>query len=187
MDGTAQVYRDPDQAPVLEAGHTLRSVTEKISGIVLDDRTRTAWLGGFTVSFLLLMMLLFAITVLFAIGVGIWGVGIPIAWGFAIVSFVWWVGIGHAGTLISAMLLLLHQKVADFHQSHGRGDDDLRDYLRGDVLEQRGLSYIIVARLTLWLKREAAASLSGAPWTNITPLVNSTCNFSAGTARAALW
>src|SRR5207253_11344282 len=49
-------------------------------------------------------------TVLFAIGVGIWGVNIPVGWAFAIVNFVWWIGIGHAGTLISAILLLLHQK-----------------------------------------------------------------------------
>ena len=43
-------------------------------------------------------------------GVGIWGINIPVAWGFAIVNFVWWIGIGHAGTFISAILLLLHQK-----------------------------------------------------------------------------
>jgi Ni/Fe-hydrogenase subunit HybB-like protein len=110
MNGSAQLARDPDQAPFLERGHTLRSVTEKISSIVLDKRNRVAWMAGFTVVFLMLMMLLYAITYLFAIGVGIWGVNIPIGWGFAIVNFVWWVGIGHAGTLISAILLLLHQK-----------------------------------------------------------------------------
>ena len=43
-------------------------------------------------------------------GVGIWGINIPVGWGFAIVNFVWWIGIGHAGTLISAILLLLRQK-----------------------------------------------------------------------------
>ena len=43
-------------------------------------------------------------------GIGIWGVNIPVAWGFAIVNFVWWIGIGHAGTFISAFLLLLPQK-----------------------------------------------------------------------------
>jgi Ni/Fe-hydrogenase subunit HybB-like protein len=43
-------------------------------------------------------------------GVGIWGINVPVAWGFAIINFVWWIGIGHAGTLISAILLLLHQK-----------------------------------------------------------------------------
>ena len=61
------------------------------------------------ISFLLLMMFLFAITWLLIKGVGIWGINIPVAWGFAIVNFVWWVGIAHAGTFISAILLLLLQ------------------------------------------------------------------------------
>lgn len=51
-----------------------------------------------------------AIGYLFAVGVGIWGVDIPVAWGFAISNFVWWIGIAHAGTFISAILLLLRQK-----------------------------------------------------------------------------
>ena len=50
-----------------------------------------------------------AVTYLFLVGVGIWGIEIPVAWGFAIINFVWWIGIGHAGTLISAILLLLKQ------------------------------------------------------------------------------
>ena len=56
------------------------------------------------------MLLLVAVTYLFVEGVGIWGINIPIGWGFAIVNFVWWIGIGHAGTLISAILLLLRQQ-----------------------------------------------------------------------------
>jgi molybdopterin-containing oxidoreductase family membrane subunit len=59
---------------------------------------------------LLVMMLFVAVTYLFLEGVGIWGVNIPVGWGFAIVNFVWWIGIGHAGTLISAILLLLRQQ-----------------------------------------------------------------------------
>ena len=55
------------------------------------------------------MMMLYAIGYLFLKGIGIWGINIPIGWGFAIVNFVWWIGIGHAGTLISAILLLLRQ------------------------------------------------------------------------------
>jgi molybdopterin-containing oxidoreductase family membrane subunit len=77
---------------------------------VLGQRRRPGWFFGFALSFALLMMLLYAVTYLFAIGVGIWGVNIPIGWGFAIINFVWWIGIGHAGTLISAILLLLRQK-----------------------------------------------------------------------------
>src|SRR3981081_1246731 len=56
------------------------------------------------------MLFLYSITYLFAVGVGIWGIQIPVGWGFAIINFVWWIGIGHAGTLISAILLLLRQQ-----------------------------------------------------------------------------
>src|SRR5581483_10744815 len=55
-------------------------------------------------------VLIVAALVLFFVGVGIWGVNIPVGWGIAIVNFVWWIGIGHAGTLISAILLLLNQR-----------------------------------------------------------------------------
>jgi molybdopterin-containing oxidoreductase family membrane subunit len=57
------------------------------------------------------MNLLFvAVAHLLMNGIGIWGVNVPVAWGFAIINFVWWIGIGHAGTLISAILLLLRQR-----------------------------------------------------------------------------
>ncbi len=62
------------------------------------------------ISFGALMLLNLVVTMLMIKGVGIWGIRIPTGWGFAIVNFVWWIGIGHAGTLISAILLLLHQK-----------------------------------------------------------------------------
>lgn len=95
---------------LLAPGQTYDSVTEKISSIVLPLKTPRFWIGGFAIAFLLLMMFLFAVTYLLLKGVGIWGINIPVAWGFAIVNFVWWIGIGHAGTFISAILLLLLQK-----------------------------------------------------------------------------
>src|SRR5215475_5026311 len=98
------------QAPVIEPGYTFGTVTEKISSIVLNRPTSTGWFIGFGLGFMVTMMLLFALGYLFAKGVGIWGINIPVGWGFAIVNFVWWIGIGHAGTLISAILLLLNQK-----------------------------------------------------------------------------
>jgi Ni/Fe-hydrogenase subunit HybB-like protein len=96
-------------APVIEPGHTFATVTDKISSIVLTRPASNAWFLGFGVTVLLTMMLLYAAGYLFIRGIGIWGVTIPVAWGFAIVNFVWWIGIGHAGTLISAILLLLRQ------------------------------------------------------------------------------
>src|SRR4051794_19557819 len=98
------------RAPVIEPGHTFATVTDKISSIVLTRPASNAWFLGFGVTFLLTMMLLYAAGYLFIRGIGIWGVTIPVAWGFAIVNFVWWIGIGHAGTLISAILLLLKQE-----------------------------------------------------------------------------
>ena len=97
-------------APVLEPGHTYRSVSDKISSIVLARRTPKEWFIGAAISFSLLMLLLYAVGYLFLRGVGIWGINQPVGWGFAIINFVWWVGIGHAGTLISAILLLLRQE-----------------------------------------------------------------------------
>jgi molybdopterin-containing oxidoreductase family membrane subunit len=91
-------------------GHNFRSVTDKISSIVLTRRTGLGWLALFGLSGLLVLVLTIAVIWLLVLGVGIWGIDIPVAWGFAITNFVWWIGIGHAGTLISAILLLLHQK-----------------------------------------------------------------------------
>ena len=95
--------------PVIAPGHTFTSVTEKISNIVLKRPISVAWVLGFLVVFSMLNMLMIALGYLFFKGVGIWGINIPIGWGFAIVNFVWWIGIGHAGTLISAILALLRQ------------------------------------------------------------------------------
>ncbi len=98
------------RAPVIEPGYTFASVSDKISSIVLTRPTTPGWLAGFLVSFALVMLLFYAIGYVLIRGVGVWGINIPVGWGFAIVNFVWWIGIGHAGTLISAVLLLLNQK-----------------------------------------------------------------------------
>jgi len=90
--------------------HTYASVTDKISNIVLKGKTPKGWILGFGLAFALFMVFLYASTYLLARGVGIWGINVPIGWGFDIVNFVWWIGIGHAGTLISAILLLLKQQ-----------------------------------------------------------------------------
>jgi molybdopterin-containing oxidoreductase family membrane subunit len=97
------------RSPVIQPGYTYSSVTDKIGSIVLTQRFGIGWWAGFLFAFALVMMLMYAATYLFAKGVGIWGIDIPVGWGFAIVNFVWWIGIGHAGTLISAVLLLLNQ------------------------------------------------------------------------------
>ena len=95
--------------PVLEPGHTYSSITDHISSIVLRRKMPTIWYIGITLSFLLVGLLGIAVTELLVVGTGIWGINHPVGWGFAIINFVWWIGIGHAGTLISAILLLLKQ------------------------------------------------------------------------------
>jgi Ni/Fe-hydrogenase subunit HybB-like protein len=95
--------------PLLGGEYTYGSITDKISLIVLTRDTPWSWLVGFAVGFLLLQLLLLGMAWTVAVGVGAWGINIPVGWGFAIINFVWWIGIGHAGTLISAILLLLRQ------------------------------------------------------------------------------
>src|SRR5436190_3410019 len=96
--------------PVIDPGMTFASVTDKISSIVLKRKTPLAWFIGFAISFILFQLMMLAITQLVFVGIGVWGVNIPVGWGVDILNFVWWIGIGHAGTLISAILLLLRQK-----------------------------------------------------------------------------
>jgi Ni/Fe-hydrogenase subunit HybB-like protein len=94
---------------VLSPGQTFKSITAKIAGIVLTPDTPLGWFALFGVGGAGATVLLVAITWLFLKGTGIWAVTQPVAWGFAIINFVWWIGIGHAGTLISAILLLFKQ------------------------------------------------------------------------------
>jgi Ni/Fe-hydrogenase subunit HybB-like protein len=95
---------------IIGPGHTFATVTDKIASLVLQKKTPLGWFVGFAVAFGLLQLLLVSVALLLARGVGIWGLNIPVGWAFAIINFVWWIGIGHAGTLISAILLLLRQQ-----------------------------------------------------------------------------
>src|SRR5215467_3195567 len=95
--------------PLIPPGYTFGSVTDKISSIVLGRRTPMGWYIGFGAMFVLVMLLLVSLSYLVAKGIGIWGNNQPVGWAFEITNFVWWIGIGHAGTLISAILLLLRQ------------------------------------------------------------------------------
>jgi len=109
-DHSEQPRKPAEADPILGPGHSFASVTDKISSIVLTQGVKRGWLVGFLISFALVMLFLYSVTWLLVKGVGVWGLNIPVAWGFAIVNFVWWIGIGHAGTLISAILLLLRQE-----------------------------------------------------------------------------
>jgi len=98
-----------NEQPLIEPGHSYATVSDHISAIVLTKKTPKTWLLGFGISFIGLMILLFSLGALVIRGIGLWGVNQPVGWGLDIINFVWWIGIGHAGTLISAILLLLRQ------------------------------------------------------------------------------
>ncbi len=97
--------------PYIGSGETYESINNTIADIVLvpPKDTPRGWIFGFAIAVLVLFAFLYAITDLLIRGVGVWGINIPVAWGFDIINFVWWIGIGHAGTLISAILLLFAQ------------------------------------------------------------------------------
>ena len=71
----------------------------------MKRKTLLAWFFGSAISFALFQLMMLTITNLVFVGIGLWGVNVPVAWGIDILNFVWWIGIGHAGTLISAILL----------------------------------------------------------------------------------
>ena len=98
-----------DEPPLIFGNQTFGTVTEKISRIV-EHKVSKYWYLAIAISGSLTLVLLGSIGYLVWEGIGIWGVNIPVGWGWAIVNFVFWVGIGHAGTLISAILFLLRQR-----------------------------------------------------------------------------
>ncbi len=100
-------FRAP--VPVLTPGQGLKSITDKLTSIVFTKNTPKAWFAFVGIGFMLVMGLTVALTKLVLTGIGIWGNNIPVGWAFDIINFVWWIGIGHAGTLISAILLLFRQ------------------------------------------------------------------------------
>jgi len=108
IDNTAE---DPSQRPVLiTGGLSFADVTNTVAGVVEAARPPRVWWIALGISVTLLFVLLAMIAYLFTTGVGVWGLNIPVGWGFDITNFVFWVGIGHAGTLISAILFLFRQR-----------------------------------------------------------------------------
>lgn len=90
---------------------TYQSIDNSIGSMVLDPkRHKKNWYIMFGAAFMLLNFLLVSVGWLLYQGVGVWGNNIPTGWAFDIINFVWWIGIGHAGTLISAILLLVRQQ-----------------------------------------------------------------------------
>jgi Ni/Fe-hydrogenase subunit HybB-like protein len=99
----------PEDAPLITGSPTFGKLTEEISSIT-ERKSRPVWYLALGAAVSMLLVLFGSIGYLVWEGVGIWGLNNPVGWGWAIINFVWWVGIGHAGTLISAILFLLRQR-----------------------------------------------------------------------------
>ncbi len=99
------VLRDP----LITGGKTLHDVTEDIAGRV-EEKPQPTWLMAMAVSLALLVGGGYCVGMLLWEGIGMWGLNKTVGWAWDITNFVWWVGIGHAGTLISAILLLFRQR-----------------------------------------------------------------------------
>ncbi len=97
------------EIPVIEGGLT-RAEIEQIVAKPMDTKPTKKYLIALTVSVSFLLFGAICLAISFYYGVGMWGNDQPVAWGFPIINFVFWVGIGHAGTLISAILFLLRQR-----------------------------------------------------------------------------
>lgn len=108
---TEENLKDPDgQLPYIY-GHDLASVSNQVADATLLPMNKLPkfWYGGILIGITVVQLLFLAVYMLVTRGTGIWGLNVPVAWGFAIINFVWWIGIGHAGTLISAILFLFRQ------------------------------------------------------------------------------
>ncbi|MDA1272645.1 MAG: polysulfide reductase NrfD [Verrucomicrobia bacterium] len=109
---TLKIHAPPaelEREPLVENQRGPGWISDQISGIV-EGKTPKWWWVAFSISFPTMLMLFAVLAYLISTGVGIYGNNHPVMWGWPIVNFVWWIGIGHAGTLISAILFLLRQK-----------------------------------------------------------------------------
>jgi molybdopterin-containing oxidoreductase family membrane subunit len=96
----------PDPDPVIAPGETFSTVSARVSDLVLLKKTPLWWHVGTGLSLALFVLLVFAAIWLFVFGIGIWGVNIPVAWGFALANYVWWIGIASGGTFISSLFYI---------------------------------------------------------------------------------
>ncbi|NDC30387.1 MAG: hydrogenase [Bacteroidetes bacterium] len=102
-------YESPIRDLLVTGGKSYKDITTDITR-PLENKPSKAWWIGFGISSLVLAVWIFATTYTMLVGLGAWGLNKTVGWAFDITNFVFWVGIGHAGTLISAVLLLFRQK-----------------------------------------------------------------------------
>src|SRR4051812_33079702 len=110
MAETAIEGRTELRPPALVQGEQDDGTLNKTLNAFIWEPPRRGWLALLRLGLAGTGLLSAAVAVTLAKGIGTWGNNIPVGWAFGIINFVWWIGIGHAGTLISAILLLFQQK-----------------------------------------------------------------------------
>jgi molybdopterin-containing oxidoreductase family membrane subunit len=103
------MYKTKIRGPLVEGNKTLGQITRDIIAPI-DKKAPLWWHGVMAVSTVMIIWGLYAIYITLTVGIGSWGVNNTVGWGWAIINFVWWIGIGHAGTAFSIFLLILRQK-----------------------------------------------------------------------------
>ncbi|MFA5587769.1 MAG: polysulfide reductase NrfD [Bacteroidales bacterium] len=103
------MHVSPAREPLIKGEKSYRDITDDVLAPITGKPGRT-WYLGFGVSFIVMLIGFGMMTYTVWFGIGVWGLNRTIGWGWDITNFVWWVGIGHAGTFISAILLLFRQK-----------------------------------------------------------------------------
>jgi molybdopterin-containing oxidoreductase family membrane subunit len=105
----AGAYTPTEAPPLIQDGHDFASLTDLVSGLV-ENKTPLWWWIAFVIASIVCGLGGLMTCYMISTGIGVWGMNSPVAWAFDITNFVFWVGIGHAGTLISAILFLFRQK-----------------------------------------------------------------------------
>ncbi|MCH7908555.1 MAG: hydrogenase, partial [Candidatus Hydrogenedentes bacterium] len=98
------------RAPLVTGDRDFAYVTNTVCDVIERPRLPRAWYVAISITLPVAIFYFVLLAYLFGVGIGVWGVQNPVSWGFAIVNFVFWIGIGHAGTLSSAILFLFRQK-----------------------------------------------------------------------------
>jgi Ni/Fe-hydrogenase subunit HybB-like protein len=106
---SADATMDPHHAEAGKAREAFRAVTRDVAWVAEAPKPHKAWLVALGVALIMLAGGLYSIYVLVTTGIGVWGNSNTVCWAWDITNFVWWIGIGHAGTLISAVLYLTRQ------------------------------------------------------------------------------
>ena len=117
-----------------KAREAFRAVTRDVSWVA-ESTEAAQGCGSLALGIAVIMFGIGVVSIyhLVTTGIGVWGNSNTVGWAWDITNFVWWIGIGHAGTLISAILFLFRQKLARQHQPLRRGDDDLRRHVRAGL------------------------------------------------------